>query len=167
MTDEERWEEEQGPRRPRVVDRRISARAASGETSPPPPPVETPAPEPPPPQPGPSSPQETEASTAEAPASEVWTPEQEAEARRMAEEIAQTPSIDWVVNTAVTLANVAGTKLQIGDPEDARLAIDALAAVLEAAGPRLLDAEAPLKQTLAQLQMMYAQAVAPPPNPRG
>jgi hypothetical protein len=92
----------------------------------------------------------------------VWTPEQEAEAQRMAEEIARTPSLDWVVNTAVTLANVAGTKIQMGDPEDARLAIDALAGLLEVTGARLLDAEAPLRQTLAQLQLMFAERAGPP-----
>jgi hypothetical protein len=81
----------------------------------------------------------------------------------MAQEIAERPSIDWVVNTAVTLANVAATKIQIGDPADAQLAIDTLDGILKAAGGRLQDAEAPLRQTLAQLQMAYAQRMAPPP----
>ena len=85
----------------------------------------------------------------------------------MAQEIAERPGIDWVVNTAVTLANVAATKLQVGDPADAQLCIDALAGILNSTPGRLQDAEAPLKQTLAQLQMAYAQRVAPPPpNPR-
>lgn len=84
----------------------------------------------------------------------------------MAEEITRTPSLDWVVNSAVTLANVAGAKLQLGAVADAQLAIDAFAALIDAAGARLQDAEAPLRQTLAQLQMMYAErAVPPPPQP--
>jgi hypothetical protein len=84
----------------------------------------------------------------------------------MAEEISRTPSLDWVVNTAVTLANVAGTKIQMGDAEDARLAIDAFAGLLDGASGRLLDAEAPLRQTLAQLQLMFAERGAPPsPQP--
>ncbi|MGH2807417.1 MAG: hypothetical protein ACRDKT_09080 [Actinomycetota bacterium] len=81
----------------------------------------------------------------------------------MAQEIAERPSIDWVVNAAVTMANVAATKLQVGDPADAQLAIDALAGILNANEGRLEDAEAPLKQTLAQLQLAYAQRLSGPP----
>lgn len=169
MNDEERLEEEEGPRRPRVVDRRISARKASGEA----PPEPTPEPEPRVPEREPVSSPETQGAapdrnepSAAPPAGgrEVWTPEQEAEAQRMAEEIARTPSLDWVVQTAVTLANVAGTKLQMGSVADAQLAIDSLAAIVDAAGARLEDAETPLRQTLAQLQMMYAERMAPPPG---
>ena len=94
----------------------------------------------------------------------IWTPEEEAAARQMAQEIAERPGFDWVVNTAVTLANVAATKLQIGDPADAQICIDALAALVNGVGDRMQDAEAPLRQTLAQLQMAYAQRVAPPPT---
>jgi hypothetical protein len=82
---------------------------------------------------------------------------------KMAQEIAETPSLEWVVNTAVTLANVAGTKLELGAGSDSSLAIDALAAIVNSLGSRLAQAEAPLRQTLAQLQMAYAQATVPPP----
>lgn len=86
--------------------------------------------------------------------------------RAMAQQIAETPSIEWVLNTAVTLANVAGTKLDLGAVADAQLAIDALGAIVETLGPRLGTAESPLRQTLAQLRMAYAEMVAPPPaNP--
>jgi hypothetical protein len=98
-------------------------------------------------------------------AGEVWTPEQEQEARRMADEMAQIPSLEWVINVAVTLANAAGTKLNAGSAEDAALAIDALAAIVEKVGPRMGDAEAPLRQTLAQLQMAYAERVGKPQGP--
>ena len=93
----------------------------------------------------------------------VWTPQQEEEARRIAEEIVRTPGLDWVVNTAVTLANVSATKLEFGDPADAQVTIDALAALLNGVGSRLQEAEAPLKQTLAQLQLAYTQRIAGPP----
>ena len=96
----------------------------------------------------------------------VWTPEQEEQARRMVEEIARTPSLDWVLNSAVNLANVAGTKIEMGAVADAQLAIDALAALISGLGSKLQDAEAPLKQTLAQLQLLYAERardVPPPP----
>lgn len=98
---------------------------------------------------------------------QIWTPEQEAEARAFVEEIAQRPSLEWVVNTAVTLANVAGTKLDLGRTADAELAIDALAALVEKLGTRLDQAEAPLRQTLAQLQLAYAQRSSQPPPAGG
>jgi len=98
-------------------------------------------------------------------AGEVWTPEQEQEARRMADEMAQIPSLEWVINVSVTLANAAGTKLNAGSAEDASLAIDALAAIVEKVGPRMGDAETPLRQTLAQLQMAYAERVGNPQGP--
>ena len=96
----------------------------------------------------------------------MWTPEQEAEMRAMAQQIAETPSIEWVLNTAVTLANVAGTKLDLGAVADAQLAIDALGAIVDTLGPRLGTAESPLRQTLAQLRMAYAEMVVPPPVDR-
>jgi len=95
----------------------------------------------------------------------VWTPEQEEEARRMADEMARIPSTEWVINVAVTLANAAGTKLNEGLREDAGLAIDALSAIVEKVGSRLGEAEAPLRQTLAQLQMAFAQMPGTPEGP--
>jgi hypothetical protein len=83
----------------------------------------------------------------------------------MAEEMARIPSTEWVINVAVTLANAAGTKLNEGLWDDGGLAIDALSAIVEKVGPRLGEAEAPLRQTLAQLQMAYAQMAAKPEGP--
>jgi hypothetical protein len=154
-------EEQQGERRrPKVVDKRISARAA---TPPAAEPSSDPAPEataevtvgsvPEPP---------SESPPPEAPQPRVWTPEEEAEARKMAEEIARTPSIEWVINTAATLGNVAGTKLDLGAAADAQLAIDALAGIVNAVGPRLGGAERPIRQLLAELRLAYAQSMAPP-----
>lgn len=163
-------EREQGERpRPRVVDKRVSA----GGTQTPPqqpaapqhgapqtpsqgaatqPPVEAPAPAADSPQSGPGA--------------EVWTPEQEAEAMQMAQQVVQTPSLEWVVNSAVSLANIAATKLDMGAPSDSSLAIDALAGILKEVGHRLGDVEAPLRQTLAQLQMAYTERVMSPGNPQ-
>ena len=158
MREEE--EQEQESKRPKVVDKRISAggHQPRAKPAPEPPPRATEAPVPPPSGPQqPVGPPGTE--------ERVWTPEQEAEARKIVDDIVQTPSLDWVLNTAVNLANVAGTKLEMGAAADAQLAIDALAAIVTQLGSRLQDAEAPLKQTLAQLQLAYAQragAVAPP-----
>ena len=150
--DEERAEQErQGPK---VVDKRV----ASGGHQP----SRPAAPPEPPKAPEPSSSPPSEASAPEEP---IWTPEEEAAARQMAQEIAERPGLDWVVNSAVSLANIAATKLQIGDPADAQICIDALAGLLNGLTGRLQDAEQPLRQTLAQLQMAYAERVAPPPGP--
>jgi hypothetical protein len=171
--------------RPKVVDKRVSARTDGGPPPPPPPaaepagqPTAEPAPaatEPDPEPRGAPTPPEDVSTPAAASAGgapgdaaaasrdAVWTPEQEEHARQLAQEIAETPSYEWVVNTAVTLANVAGTKLDLGAVADAQLAIDALGGILDAAGPRLQQAEAPLRQTLAQLRLAYAERIAPPP----
>lgn len=200
MDNEQGHEEEENPRKIRVVDKRISARRSSegdehsatttGDqpSAPPEPPSDAPgepaaAPESvegdatvtplrPPPSPqndhpsaAPAGAPSAGAQATEPPEGRVWTPEQEEEARRMAEEMARIPSIEWVINVAVTLANAAGTKLNEGHWEDGGLAIDALSAIVEKVGPRLGEAEAPLRQTLAQLQMAYAQMAANPEGP--
>ena len=151
-------EHEERPR-PRVVDKRVSSRSEAPADA------QSPAPEPPrrePPaaKPAPQAPASAGAGAADDAREPLWTPEQEAEARRFAQEVVETPSRDWVLNTAVTLANVAATKLDAGRAEDAHLAIDALAALVGGVGSRLGDAEAPLRQTLAQLQMAFAQGTS-------
>lgn len=167
MDPEERSQEEE-QRRPKVVDKRVSSGGhnPTRPASPPEPPAEAPPspaqPSPAPEQAQPGPPQVDEAGEP------VWTPEEEAAARQMAQEIAERPGLDWVVNTAVTLANVAATKLQVGDPAEAQLCIDALAGLLSATSGRLEDADVPLRQTLAQLQMAYAQTIAGgPARPAG
>jgi len=182
MDPEELGQDPNKPRpRPKVVDKRVSARGAGGEepgaaraADAPAPPAEPAPPPPPPPAPVEPGPAPQEAAHGDTPAAasagaasqsasqEVWTPEQEERARQIAQEIAETPSFEWVVNTAVTLANVAGTKLDLGAVADAQLAIDALGGILDAVGPGLQGAEAPLRQTLAQLRLAYAERVAPP-----
>ncbi len=173
--DQDEQEEREERPRPKVVDKRISARQAAGpaEATGPADPA-APAPDP---EPAPTA-EATIGSVPEAetaqerqpggpPGEGVWTPEQEAEARRVAEEIARTPSVDWVINTAVTLGNVAGAKLDLGAAEDAQLAIDAMAAIVNGVGPRLEAAERPLRQLLAELQLAYAQRVTGPPDGPG
>ena len=164
MKGERAAEEEKESRRPRVVDKRISSRAPSPTPGSEGPPPAAPVPEAPP-EPVPPPVEEAPAPPPQPAGGEppVWTPQQEEEARRIAEEIVRTPGLEWVVNTAVTLANVSATKLEFGDPTDAQLTIDALAALLNGLGSRMQDAEAPLKQTLAQLQLAYAQRIAAPP----
>lgn len=177
---EERDEERQERPRPRVVDKRVTAGDASSG-----PETEDAAPEAAPPGDSPAADTASEASAgggvqgpsarpeagpgaAPGPEAEgVWTPEEEAEARRMAEEMARIPALDWVANSAVTLVNVAATKLDRGDLGEARLAIDALAALISGLGDRLGDIHGPLRQTLAQLQMAYSQRATPPQSSGG
>lgn len=92
---------------------------------------------------------------------EVWTPEQEAAAQAMADQIAATSGIELVVQTAVSLANIAAMKLDGGQDADARLVIDALGGIIKETGSQLGNVEQPLRQTLAQLQMAYAERTAP------
>ena len=163
----ESGEEQREPSRPRVVDKRV-AHGGSGSAAKPPPTPEAPAADPAPapqpsPSPAPQAPPATQEERSFAPEGQVWTPEQEAEARQIAQEIAETPSLEWVVNSAVSLANIAATKLDLGQPQDAGLAIDALNGILKEVGPKLGNVEQPLRQTLAQLQMAFAERVAPTP----
>lgn len=169
MADEERDEDQARPR-PRVVDRRISSRppgdrASRAEPAPDPAPAPTPEVSAVPPQAEATPTPEVGAApgTAGDPAEPIWTPEQEAEAQRMVEQISKVSSRDWIADAAIRLANVAGVKLDGGDPAEAQLAIDALAGLLSSVGQHLGEAEAPLRQMLAQLQMAFAQGVAPPP----
>lgn len=176
----ERDEEQSEGRRPRVVDKRVSTggspsdraeqgpttegAAAEGPTQHPPPDEEKSAQGPLPDRSEPSSTGEAPAPGGDPEAERVWTPEQEAEARRLAEEMARIPALDWVANAAVTLVNVAATKLDRGDVAEARLAIDALAALLSGVGDRLGEVQAPLRETLAQLQMAYANRTTAAPG---
>ncbi len=146
--EEHEGDEEREQRGPRVVDKRISARgAASAESQPH---VEQQ------PQPTQAAPDETASPQGE-PAERVWTPEQEAEARAMVEQINSIHARDWIGNTALTMLQVADVKLHHGKLDEASLAIDSLAALLNGVGSRLGEAEPPLRQTLAQLQMAYAR----------
>jgi hypothetical protein len=160
--------EEREPGRPRVVDKRVSARA-DAPAQPRPTPEGQPPPTPPTPGAGGApvghgDPAQRSAPEAPPAGEPIWTPEQEEQARRLAQEIRDTPSRDWVLNAAVTLANVAATKLDAGLTADAQLAIDALAGIVDALGARLGEAEPALRQTVAQLQMAYTQAARPPPG---
>jgi hypothetical protein len=173
MTEHEHdHDEEQQARRPRVVDKRISARpadAAPQERPAPPAPGEPEETFRPPPraETEPPAAPETAGPTADPGDERVWTPEQEAEAQRIVDEIDRVPARDWVVSSAMNLVNVAGVKLDRGDLPGAQLAIDALSGILNETGSRLGDAHPGLRQVLAQLQMAYAQVIQSPGDTRG
>ena len=89
------------------------------------------------------------------------TPEEQAQlAEQMAavqEELLGTPVAVVVANHAVGLFQLAALHLNQRPPDmpEGRLAVDAMAALVEGLSGRLGDQEAPLKEALAQLRMAY------------
>jgi hypothetical protein len=81
------------------------------------------------------------------------------EMAQVQQQIAETPAAQLVANHAMGLYELAAIKLSAEPPQyvDAQLAIDGLAAVLDATGDRL-GADAPtLRQGLSQLQLAYVE----------
>lgn len=82
--------------------------------------------------------------------------------RRMAElrdQLIRTPAEVLVANHAYGLFELASLHLSLQPPqlEQARLAIDAMAAIVEGLGDRLGEQAAPLTDGLAQLRLAYVQ----------
>jgi hypothetical protein len=155
--------EEQERPRPRVVDKRVGARAPAEPPSAPAQertPIEAP---PPAPEAEPSL-RVDEPANVPPSGPEVWTPEQEEQARRVAEELARAPTKDLVVSFAMNFVEVASVKLETGDLAGAQMAIDAFDGIVKGVGARLGDAEGPMRSVLAQLQMAYAQRATMPPQ---
>jgi hypothetical protein len=166
MDDERRRDEEEQERpRPRVVDKRVSARPPIAEQpAAPQPQAETQTPSVEVPAAGSDSAEAAPAGPeppAE-PAARVWTPQQEEQAQRIAEELARTPGPDLVVTFAMNFVEVASVKLEAGDLAGAQLAIDAFEGILGAVGPQLGEAEGPMRSVLAQLQMAFAGRASGP-----
>jgi hypothetical protein len=78
------------------------------------------------------------------------------EARR---QLLELPAGPVVGQQALQFYELAAMHLSQPEPrlEDARIAIDALAAVVERLGSRLGEAETPLRQALNQLQLAYVE----------
>jgi len=87
--------------------------------------------------------------------------EEELEARvgELREQLARTPAEVVVANHAYSLFELAALHLSLQPPQldQARTAIDALAALVEGMAGRLGEAEAPLVDGLSQLRMAYVQ----------
>lgn len=75
------------------------------------------------------------------------------------EQLAQTPASLVVANHAIGLFQLAAIHLdrEPANLDDARLAIDALAALVEGLHGRLGDEEQTLRDALAQLQLAYVE----------
>jgi hypothetical protein len=121
---------------------------------------------PPPAEPTPDPRAAGTAALAGAPSLEDLSPEDREQAEAMIREMAQvqqqiaeTPASQLVANHAMGLYELAAIKLSQEPPRyaEAQLAIDALAAVLEAAGDRLGEDAPALRQGLSQLQLAFVE----------
>lgn len=86
----------------------------------------------------------------------------EAEMREAMARLAQTPVRDIVANHAIGLWELAVLHLGLGGAaqvnlDEAKLAIDAMAALVDGVGDRLGEHAAPLRDALSQLQVAYVQ----------
>lgn len=101
-----------------------------------------------------------------APAAETLSPEEQEQAAAMAQELAEararlleTEVSTVVANHALGIYELAAIHLTADDPalDEAKLAIDALAALVENLEGRLGDGEPTLKEALHQIRMAYVQ----------
>jgi hypothetical protein len=78
---------------------------------------------------------------------------------KLREQLAQTPAEVVVANHAFGLFELAALHLSLQPPQldQARLAIDALAALVDGLGSRLGEASSQLSDGLSQLRMAYVQ----------
>jgi hypothetical protein len=97
------------------------------------------------------------------------SPEERAQAEAMIAQMADVqakilsaPAAQFVVNHVVGLYELAAIHLNQADPDldAARLAIDAMVAVLDATGDRLGEDGVALREALTQLQMAFVQVSA-------
>ena len=109
-----------------------------------------------PPQPGPAG------GPGGDPADEQAVAEMRAQMEEVQQQLLRTPAVIVVANHAIALYELAVLHLSQDPPnaDDARVAIDAMAGVVEGLGARLGDNERPLKDALAQLQLAYIQATS-------
>lgn len=107
----------------------------------------------------------------------LWTPDGErqveptqeeadlaAELEAMQAELAQTPAAVVVANHAVGLFQLASIHLNQRPPnlEEGKVAIDAMAALVEGLAGRLGDAESALTEALAQARLAYVSLAGTP-----
>jgi hypothetical protein len=94
-----------------------------------------------------------------APGSEPSAEELEAEVTRLRDQLSRTPAEVVVANHAFGLFELAALHLSLRPPQldQARLAIDALAALVDGLGDRLGEAASQLSDGLSQLRLAYVQ----------
>lgn len=86
----------------------------------------------------------------------------EAEVEALREQLARTPAATVVANHCYGMFELAAIYLSVAPPplEEARLAIDALGALVDGLGERLGEARVPLRDALAQIRLAYVQVEA-------
>ncbi len=86
--------------------------------------------------------------------------ELQAELMAMQEQMLRTPAAIVVANHCIGLVELAALHLGQNPPNlaDAQIAIDALAGILDAVGPRMGENGPPLRQALNQMRMAYVEA---------
>lgn len=126
-------------------------------------PVDRPGRGPSPGRPPPGAPGEPEPSAEERAAAEEYA--RQVEAARA--QVLAAPAGLVVGQQALQFYELAAMHLSQPEPrlDDARTAIDALAAVVERLGPRLGDAEPSLRQAVSELQMAFVEASRGRPAP--
>lgn len=94
------------------------------------------------------------------PDDEVSEEELRAELRAMQQQMLQTPAAVVVTNHCIGLLELAALHLGQDPPHliEAQVAIDAMAGILDAVGPRLGETDAPLRQALTQIRMAFVEA---------
>lgn len=92
-----------------------------------------------------------------------------AELRAMQEQMIRTPAAIVVANHCIGLVELAALHLGQNPPNlaDAQIAIDALAGVLDAVGPRMEANGPPLRQALNQMRMAFIEAKSASARARG
>ena len=76
---------------------------------------------------------------------------------QVAEQLLQTPASVVIANHCIGLFQLAALHLEEGNLDEARLAIDALGAIVETLGKRLGEEEPTLREALSQLRLAYVQ----------
>ena len=94
------------------------------------------------------------------PDDEVSEEELRAELRAMQQQMLQTPAAVVVTNHCIGLLELAALHLGQDPPHlsEAQVAIDAMAGILDAVGPRMGENDAPLRQALTQIRMAFVEA---------
>jgi len=108
-----------------------------------------------------------EAGPAQQPAADPYGPDDEpmdeelrAELLAMQEQMLRTPAAIVVANHCIGLVELAALHLGQNPPNlaDAQVAIDALAGMIDAVGPRMGENGPPLNQALNQMRMAFIEA---------
>lgn len=85
------------------------------------------------------------------------------EMAEMAERLMATPAVVVILNHCIAIHELAVLHLDQESPNlgEAKVAIDALAAMVERLGTRFGENERPLREALSQLQLAFVEASRP------